>query len=444
MQSVWDWITFTSRVRLTHHPTTLEFTFSDDHTTSGDSHSTAGTKSSLKSYLAPRCPSLFGPAARFRSTPWLANGHFQTGWAAYNEMTDVHAIVYDREMLDLPDGGQVALDWTPARPTPETASMPTFIVVTGLTGGSQEAYVRSLLEQLTVRPLYRGVVMNFRGCGNTSITTPRLYCGAWTDDLRCVVSYIQQQCPGAELGAAGFSLGSNVLVKYLGEEGERCPLKFAMSISNPFDFFLGSLVLDRSFIGRTIYSAELCRNLQKVFLKHYDQLKLDPRLDADKILAAKTIRDFDRYATSVLFNYDTVDDYYRDASCSRWVTRVRVPLLCLNASDDPVTSIEGAPYEEAQVNPFVIMATTACGGHIGWFENWWQPRRWSDRPLSEFARAMFSLKATYDYSQVKKPSIPYSMLPNVYTNHGPAGLTASSPLIPTVDTVKDSELSIMA
>jgi predicted alpha/beta-fold hydrolase len=127
-------------------------------------------------------------------------------------------------MLSLPDGGQLALDWTPTRPTPETASMPTFIVVTGLTGGSQEAYVCSLLEQLTLvephqrddteqQPVCRGVVMNFRGCGNTSITTPRLYSGAWTDDLRYVVTYIQQQCPGAELGAVGFSLGSNVLVK---------------------------------------------------------------------------------------------------------------------------------------------------------------------------------------------------------------------------------------
>ncbi|RKP26823.1 Alpha/Beta hydrolase protein [Syncephalis pseudoplumigaleata] len=362
----------------------------------------AGTASTLLSYLTPRCPSLFGPKAHFRSTPWLANGHFQTAWAAYGSINDAYPIVYERELLDLPDGGQVALDWTPSRPTPDTAAMPIFIVVTGLTGGSQEDYVRSLLTRLTLAhvaddehgthaPVCRGVVMNFRGCANTRITTPRLYCGAWTDDLRYVVSYIREQCPDAELGAAGFSLGSNVLVKYLGEEGEACPFKFAMSISNPFDFLAGSLALERGLLGRTIYSPQLCKNLQQVYLTHYDQLKLDPRLDAEKIMKAKTIREFDRYATSVLFGYDTVDDYYRDASSSRWITRVRVPLLCLNACDDPVTSIEGAPYDEIRINPFVIIATTSCGGHIGWFENMLRPRRWSDKPLSEFARAMFAV-----------------------------------------------------
>jgi hypothetical protein len=96
IQSAWDWITFTSRVRLTHHPTTLELTFIDDHTTSNDSDSRAGTTATLKSYLTPRCPSLFGPKAHFRSTPWLANGHFQTGWAVYNDTKDVYSIVYDR------------------------------------------------------------------------------------------------------------------------------------------------------------------------------------------------------------------------------------------------------------------------------------------------------------------------------------------------------------
>ncbi|KAI9592885.1 Alpha/Beta hydrolase protein [Syncephalis fuscata] len=408
LQTTWDWLTFTSRVHLIHHPTTLLLKYTDEDsnesTATDTTNDTLNKGDTLKNYLSPRCPSLFGPKAFYRSTPWLANGHLQTAWAAFNDFNECHNIVYDREMLNLPDGGQIALDWTPARPTPETASMPTFIVVTGLTGGSQEAYVRSLLERLTVvdpnhpdrQPICRGVVMNFRGCGNTKLTTPRLYSGAWTDDLRYSVSYIKKKCPDAPLGAAGFSLGSNVLVKYLGEEGDKCDFKFAMSISNPFDLFLGSIVLERTFLGRNVYSPQLCRNLQQLYIKHYDQLKDDHRLDAEKILNAKMLREFDRHTTRASFDYDTVDDYYRDASSSRWITRVRVPLLCLNASDDPVTSIESAPLDEAKINPYVIVAMTSCGGHIGWFENMFNPRRWCDRPLTEFATAMFSVSSLND------------------------------------------------
>jgi predicted alpha/beta-fold hydrolase len=299
--------------------------------------------------------------------------------------------------LDLPDGGKIALDWTPAPPNEETKHIPTLIIASGLTGGSHEAYIRSLLELITLpreenaEPVCRAVVVNFRGCAGSQLYTPRLYSGAWTDDFRFAVSHVKHRCPTAKLGGLGFSLGSNVLVKYLGEEGEHCPLSFAMSVSNPFDMLVGSLALDRSWLGRYIYSPAMANNLKAIYLKHYDQLKLDPRIDPEQALSAKNIREFDQRVTSKAFNYDTADDYYRDASSSRWITRVRVPLLCLNAKDDPITSIEGAPIDEIRFNPFVILALTSCGGHIGWFEGWFSPRRWCCKPLAEFTEAMFKV-----------------------------------------------------
>ncbi|RKP10808.1 Alpha/Beta hydrolase protein [Thamnocephalis sphaerospora] len=400
LQNAWNWLTCTYPVELVQHPTTLRLLPAKD---AGERTSDAQSSESsvltdettLKDYLAPRCPSLFGPKAHFRSTWWLSNGHLQTAWSAYSGLEEAHPITYERELIDLPDGGKVALDWTPAMPTAENASEPTLIVVSGLTGGSHEGYIRGLLERLTVPskdrpelvPVCRAVVANFRGCAETRLHTPRLYSGAWTDDLRFAISHIQRLCPGAKLGAVGFSLGSNVL--YLGEEGEHCPLSFAMSVSNPFDLHIGSLALERSWLGRKIYSPAMASNLKAIYLKHYEQLSKVPNLDSERILSVKTLRDFDINVTRIMGGYDTVDDYYRDASSSRWMTRVRVPLLCLNAHDDPVTDVEGAPFEEVKFNPFVIMALTGCGGHIGWFEGTLRPRRWCNKPLSEFAEAMF-------------------------------------------------------
>ncbi|RKP09574.1 Alpha/Beta hydrolase protein, partial [Thamnocephalis sphaerospora] len=354
------------------------------------------SETTLKDYLKSRCPSLFGPRARFRSTWWLTSGHSQTAWSIYSELDKVHHIAYVRDLVALPDGGKIALDWTPAIPNARNASESTLIVLSGMTGGGHVGHIRDLLERLTMPckdrpervPVCRAVVVNFRGCAETRLYTPRLQSGAWTDDLRFAVSYVRSMCPGAKLGAVGFSIGANILVKYLGEEGEHCPLSFAMSVSNPFDLHIAALALERSWIRRNIHSPAMINSLKTIYLKHYDQLDQVPDLDSERILSAKSVREFDTHLTTIMGGYNTVGDYYRDASSSRWITRVHVPLLCLNAYDDPVTGVEGIPFDEAEFNPFVIMALTKCGGHVGWFEGSLRPRSWCNKPLAEFAEAM--------------------------------------------------------
>jgi len=103
------------------------------------------------------------------------------------------------------------------------------VVLTGLTGGSYEAYIRSILST-ACRPVsegglgYRAVVINFRGCAGVPMTSKQLYSAGYTDDLRVALMYIVKQYPNAPLLGMGFSLGANVLVRYLAEEGERSRL----------------------------------------------------------------------------------------------------------------------------------------------------------------------------------------------------------------------------
>src|SRR5947199_9921915 len=80
--------------------------------------------------------------------------------------------------------------------------------------GSHESYIRCLLEKLTKSPYnYRAVVINFRGCSQSFITSPRLYSAGVTDDVRVALNYIKEHIPTAPLMAIGFSLGANVLIK---------------------------------------------------------------------------------------------------------------------------------------------------------------------------------------------------------------------------------------
>ena len=93
-----------------------------------------------------------------------------------------------------------------------------------------------------------------------------------------------------------------------------------------------------------------------------------PKIDLAKVARAKTIRDFDEAVICPMFGYSTVEEYYNDATSNKHVVNVGVPLLCLNAEDDPFAPLSGIPREKCKENPNVILATTKYGGHVGFME----------------------------------------------------------------------------
>lgn len=145
------------------------------------------------------------------------------------------SIDVDSELLSTPDGGTVSIDWAPSVKTMPADDTPTLVLLHGLTGGSHESYIRALVETMTKDHGYRCVVFNARACANTELTSAQLYCGSWTEDLRMVVKHIRKTLPESKLMSVGFSLGANILMNYMGEEGDQCEFLGAMSVGNPFD-----------------------------------------------------------------------------------------------------------------------------------------------------------------------------------------------------------------
>ncbi|KAF9578261.1 hypothetical protein BGW38_006036, partial [Lunasporangiospora selenospora] len=184
----------------------------------------------LIEYLRTKCPSLFDSnRAVYKPTLWMTNGHLQTAAAAYMDFEHTYVIDYERELLKMPDGGTVSIDWAPSFKKMPADDRPTLVLLHGLTGGSHESYIRALVETMNRDYGVRCVVFNARACANTELTSPQLYCGSWTDDLRLVVKHIQAKLPNAKLMSCGFSLGSNILMNYMGEEGDKCAFIGAMS-----------------------------------------------------------------------------------------------------------------------------------------------------------------------------------------------------------------------
>lgn len=183
-----------------------------------------------------------------------------------------------RELVALSDGGTVAIDWydpfAPDRPAEAPygtggvherfthATRPTMIILHGLTGSSREAYVANMMLSFAACG-FRTVAMNNRGCGGLPLQTPQIFSAAGTQDLREVVTHIRSHVGAAALlMAVGVSLGSIILVKYVAEEGEQCPLAAAMALSNPWDLISSADMLTTRFISRRLYNYRLARKLR--------------------------------------------------------------------------------------------------------------------------------------------------------------------------------------
>ncbi|KDN44239.1 hypothetical protein K437DRAFT_290979 [Tilletiaria anomala UBC 951] len=395
-----------------------------------------GDVPSLRYLLHEHCPSLHS-TSHFRPTPWLASGHLQTIYSARANTVLQEKVRYKRRVLLVPDGGTLSLDISPpelAQDDP-TGNTETLVILHGLTGGSGETYVRNIIKPLTKPkreggPGYRAIVVNFRACAHTPVTSPQLYSASKTSDLRCALLFITSAFPNAPLAGIGFSLGANVLSKYLGEEGDATPLRAGMVLGTPFDLSRGSMVLEKPGINRAVYSRTMAGNLARMVGRHVDVITLDK--DAEKLISAlyhpppaevclrernvlpNTLKYFDDTGTRFLgghrkpygeFPFDTADDYYHGGSALPTMTNVQRPLLAFNAIDDPIVPYEltqsvrtimgmrgvDPPTEGVSIrlvgagNPNIVLATTMLGGHLGWWAGW-RPRRWISGPICEYLR----------------------------------------------------------
>ncbi|XP_046959651.1 phospholipase ABHD3 [Vanessa cardui] len=322
-------------------------------------------KGEFRQFLEENVPILSEP---YWPTPWCVESRLQTVLGSVLRSHLLSHIHYRREILRLSDGGQVALDWAEIEEETEDGSpRPVMLVLPGLTGGSQADYVRCLVA--AARQLgAHCVVFNNRGLGGLPLTTPRLYCAVSHADLAEVVEAVSAR--GSPLLAVGVSLGGLILGHYLTEHAERAAvvLRAAFVVSSPLDVIKGAECIERPPLN-TLLSWHMARNLRNTVRAHAP-LRRGP-WDWAALERCRSVRQFDQAFTTKHFGFPSVDDYYRAASLRDKLWRVRVPLLCLCAADDPFQPRAVLPLAEAERSACVALAVTARGGHIGFLEGWW-------------------------------------------------------------------------
>lgn len=312
---------------------------------------------------------------------WLPGAHAQTVAGRY--LRPKTGVRYRRERIDTPDGDFVDLDFAfvPGAADPPAEDSPIALVVHGLEGSTNSGYVRETCRRLWDRGI-RAVALNFRSCSGEPNRLARFYHAGDTGDVAHVLDLLAERNPGVPLAAVGFSLGANVLLKYLGERGDAARVRAAAGVSIPFDLSAGADHLWSTPMGR-VYTGIFVRSLQARFRQK--QHLIGDACDAGRVLSARSFREFDDAATARLHGFTGVDDYYGRSSCAQFLPRIRVPTLIVHAEDDPFVPADAIPREALRANPCLTAAITTHGGHVGFIAGPpWRPAFWAEAEAARF------------------------------------------------------------
>ena len=313
----------------------------------------------------------------FRKAAWAAGPHAQTLMARV--LRSPRGPDFERERIETDDGDFLDLDWGPD-PGP---SAPIVLVLHGLEGSSRRRYVRNVCRAL-FRHGVRSVAMNFRGCSGEPNRSLRFYHSGETSDPTAVLSLIRGRHPDRRVGAMGFSLGGNVVLKLMGErpDGGTGIVDAAVAMSVPYDLAAGCDLLERTRMGR-LYTEYFMRSLRGKVAAKRDRLA--EVLDMAAVDGARSIRAFDEHVTAPLNGFAGASAYYEACSSGRFLAEVRTPTLLLHARNDPFLPPEAIPCEVASANPDLVWSLQEGGGHVGFLEGSpWAPRFWADEASAVF------------------------------------------------------------
>ena len=309
----------------------------------------------------------------YHAPSWCPGGHLQTVIPA--RITRRPHPALRREIVDTPDGDIVAWDWS--TPDPESPDAPVLVHFHGLEGASDSHYAQALMSECARRG-WRGVVAHFRTCGVMNLK-PRAYFAGDTGDSSWVLRTVHARFPQAKLYAVGVSLGGNQLAKCLGDLGsEACGLvEAAVSICAPIDLVAGSERISKGV--NTLYADMFLRTLREKLLVKAKQF---PDLfDAEAVKRCRTLYDFDNIYTAPIHGFKSAMEYWQKCSAKPGLPNVRVPLLLLNAKNDPFLPAWALPTA-AEMSSSVIGEFPEEGGHVGFPEGarfpgdlWYLPRR---------------------------------------------------------------------
>lgn len=254
------------------------------------------------------------------------------------------------------------------------------VLLHGLTGCADSTYIRSTAQHL-LRNGYAVLRLNLRGAGPGRRLARFQYHAGRTADLRDALSGLRAHEPALAAGgvfAVGYSLGANMLLKFLGEEGAGSPLRAAAAVSAPIDLYAASRCLMMRRNG--FYHRYLMSRMIVEALSPSAALTDDERRAAQ---SARTVYEFDDRFVGPRNGFAGAADYYARCSAEGFLAAIETPTLLIHALDDPWIPADAYRRQNWARMPNLTPLLPAAGGHVG-FHGAGSHVPWHDRCLAGF------------------------------------------------------------
>ncbi|TWT58403.1 putative hydrolase [Thalassoglobus neptunius] len=324
------------------------------------------------------------PYPPFRPHPLVVGGHLQTIFGAWISGTQKSREISIRRHIELDDGDQLVLmDDFPASRWKD--GDPVAVLLHGLGGSAESPHIRRIAQKLREQGV-RTFRLNLRGCGAGEGLSKNLYHAGRSEDLQSAMEVISQLCPGSQVFLAGFSLGGNIVLKWLGEHSETADslVDRAIAVNPPVDLGACTAAVQRRAFG--FYDRYFAKMMFRQLCNSFDK-----SLIANAIDAPRRIICFDEAFTAPRSGFRSAAHYYDACSAAPYISRINVPTMILSAEDDPLIPVK--ILHDLTRPSAVELHIAESGGHLGYFgctgddpDRWWADWRvidWFTRESSE-------------------------------------------------------------
>jgi predicted alpha/beta-fold hydrolase len=303
----------------------------------------------------------------YKAPFWLPDGHSQSIYPSlFRKVPLTHS---HSERLELSDGDFLDVDWHLRKG--ELHEKPLLIVSHGLEGDSRRHYITGLIRSF---PEFHALAWNYRSCSGDPNRNLRFYHSGATDDLDYVIQVALSRGV-KDIYLAGFSLGGNLSLKWLGENGKKASqfVRKAVAFSVPLHLSSSSQQLTRW--ENRLYTH---RFLQTLLEKVTEKSARYPQDITPSMLASiRSLYEFDNVITGPLHGFKDAEDYYERNSSLYFLSGIRVPTLIVNAKNDPFLSQECLP--EQIDSDFVQIELPDSGGHCGFYPRNYRGQTWAEQ-----------------------------------------------------------------
>jgi predicted alpha/beta-fold hydrolase len=319
-----------------------------------------------------------------RAPGWLASARSQTLLGAFLP-----------RLLPLPAREEMLLDTDPGTRVlchchflPQAESSTALVIVHGLQGSSASGIVIDIARHALGRGLHV-VRMNMRNCGGTEHLTPTLYHTNMPQDLAAVVHCLVERRRVRRVVIAGYSAGGNLVLNTLAHWGAEAPPEVvgAVVVCPSIDIAHCVGLVDRS--GNELYRRYFVTDLIR-FYRRKASLFRHP-YDLARVHGVRTLREFDAAITAPHEGFDDVEAFYQWVSSAPRLPRITVPVLVIQALDDPVVQMLPSTRAQVLAHPLFRLVESPSGGHCGFLELPSRLRpdgRWAAYQIARFAATL--------------------------------------------------------